>query len=136
MRIRYWSSDVCSSDRRRLVRINGASASASALGEWLSILWLTPAMDRLFQESPGGRRRFLDRLVLALHPGQPVDSTRDEAAMRSRTKLLTADHPADHLWLPARAAALAEEGEARVVGGRGRVADPGAALAKTNRDTR
>src|SRR3546814_2708615 len=40
---------------RRLVRINGASASASALGEWLSILWLTPAMDRLFQESPGGR---------------------------------------------------------------------------------
>src|SRR3546814_15348301 len=41
---------------RRLVRINGASASASALGEWLSILWLTPAMDRLFQESPVDRK--------------------------------------------------------------------------------
>ena len=81
---------------RRVVRINGAQAAATALSEWLSIIWLTPAMDRLFIESPGGRRRFLDRLVLALHPGHAVHSARYEAAMRSRTKLLTADRPADH----------------------------------------
>src|SRR4051812_2068888 len=48
--------------QRRQVRINGAPASATSLGEWLSVLWLTPAMDRLFQEGAGGRRRFLDRL--------------------------------------------------------------------------
>ena len=40
----------------------------TALAERLAIIWLTPAMDRLFTESPGGRRRFLDRLVLALEP--------------------------------------------------------------------
>ena len=53
---------------RRIVRINGAPAAATALGEWLAILWLTPAMDRLFVETAGNRRRFLDRLVLALDP--------------------------------------------------------------------
>src|SRR5262245_47345094 len=48
---------------KRQVRVNGATASATSLGEWLSVLWLTPAMDRLFSEGAGGRRRFLDRLA-------------------------------------------------------------------------
>src|SRR3990167_9457165 len=47
---------------RRVVRVNGAPAAATALGEWLGVLWLTPAMDRLFVETAGNRRRFLDRL--------------------------------------------------------------------------
>src|SRR3546814_5076806 len=46
---------------RRLVRINGSPAAAASLGDWLAILWLTPAMDRLFVETAGNRRRFLDR---------------------------------------------------------------------------
>lgn len=54
---------------RRQVRINGAPAAVNSLGERLAVLWLTPAMDRLFTESAGGRRRFLDRLTLALEPG-------------------------------------------------------------------
>ena len=54
---------------RRQVRINGAAASVNSLSEWLSVLWLTPAMDRLFADSAGSRRRFLDRLTLALEPG-------------------------------------------------------------------
>lgn len=95
---------------RRLVRINGAQAAATALSEWLSIIWLTPAMDRLFIESPGGRRRFLDRLVLALYPGHAVHSARYDAAMRSRTKLLTGDRPADPTWLAALEAQMAEHG--------------------------
>lgn len=97
---------------RRVVRINGAQAAATALSEWLSIIWLTPAMDRLFIESPGGRRRFLDRLVLALHAGHAVHSARYEAAMRSRTKLLTADRPADPAWLAALETQMAEHGAA------------------------
>jgi DNA replication and repair protein RecF len=97
---------------RRLVRINGANAAASALSEWLSILWLTPSMDRLFVDSPGGRRRFLDRLVLALHAGHAVHSARYEAAMRARTKLLTAERSADATWLAALEAQMAEHGAA------------------------
>ncbi|HEX6603653.1 MAG TPA: AAA family ATPase, partial [Sphingomicrobium sp.] len=60
---------LASAPERRQVRINGAPASVNALGEWLAVLWLTPAMDRLFSGSAGDRRRFLDRLVLALEPG-------------------------------------------------------------------
>ena len=50
---------------KREVRLNGSPAASSAdLGEIVQLIWLTPAMDRLFTESAGGRRRFLDRLVL------------------------------------------------------------------------
>lgn len=97
---------------RRLVRINGAAASAAKLGEWLALVWLTPAMDRLFADTPGARRRFLDRLVLALHPAHGRESVRYEAAMRARTRLLTADTPADPAWLAALETAMAEHGGA------------------------
>jgi DNA replication and repair protein RecF len=97
---------------RRQVRINGAPTSATSLGEWLSILWLTPAMDRLFQEGASGRRRFLDRLVLALVPGHAVHAARYEAAMRARNKLLAEDGPHDEAWLGALEARMAEHGAA------------------------
>jgi DNA replication and repair protein RecF len=96
---------------RRQVRINGAPASVNALGEWLSILWLTPAMDRLFTGSAGERRRFLDRLVLALEPGHAHHASRYEAAMRARNKLL-ADEQWDESWLASLEAAMAEHGAA------------------------
>jgi DNA replication and repair protein RecF len=97
---------------RRQVRVNGAAASANSQSEWLSILWLTPAMDRLFQEGAGGRRRFLDRLVLALRPGHAVHAARYEAAMRARNKLLAEEGPPDELWLSALEARMAEHGAA------------------------
>jgi DNA replication and repair protein RecF len=97
---------------RRQVRINGAPASATSLSEWLSILWLTPVMDRLFQEGAGGRRRFLDRLVLALEPGHAVHSARYEAAMRARNKLLGEEGSPDTDWLAALEARMAEHGAA------------------------
>ena len=97
---------------RRLVRINGASAAAAALAEWVTLLWLTPAMDRLFVEGPGERRRFLDRLTLALAPGHAHHSTRYEAAMRQRNRLLADEAPADPQWLSALEARMAEHGAA------------------------
>ncbi|MET1111606.1 MAG: DNA replication/repair protein RecF [Allosphingosinicella sp.] len=97
---------------RRQVRINGAAASATSLSEWLSVLWLTPAMDRLFQEGASGRRRFLDRLVLALEPGHAVHAARYEAAMRARNKLLAEEGPRDEAWLSALEARMAEHGAA------------------------
>ena len=96
---------------RRQVRINGAPASATSLAEWLSVLWLTPAMDRLFTDSAGGRRRFLDRLVLALVPGHAVHAARYEAAMRARNKLL-GEERRDAEWLSALEARMAEHGAA------------------------
>ena len=97
---------------RRQVRINGARASVNALGEWLSILWLTPAMDRLFTGSAGDRRRFLDRLVLALEPSHAHHSSRYEAAMRARNKLLAEEGPHDPSWLAALEEAMADHGTA------------------------
>ena len=85
---------------RRQVRINGAAASVNSLSEWLSVLWLTPAMDRLFTDSAGSRRRFLDRLTLALEPGHATQAARYEAAMRARNKLL-AEERWDADWLDA-----------------------------------
>jgi DNA replication and repair protein RecF len=92
------------------VRINGAPAPANALSEWLSILWLTPAMDRLFQEGASGRRQFFDRLVLALEPAHARRSARYEAAMRARNKLLAHPDSADASWLAALEAGMAEHG--------------------------
>jgi DNA replication and repair protein RecF len=97
---------------RRQVRINGAPASANSLSEWLSVLWLTPAMDRLFADAASGRRRFLDRLVLALRPDHAMHSTRYDAAMRARNKLLVEEGPWDEAWLDALEARMAEHGAA------------------------
>jgi DNA replication and repair protein RecF len=96
---------------RRQVRINGARASVNSLSEWLSVLWLTPAMDRLFSGSAGDRRRFLDRLVLALEPSHAHHSTRYDAAMRARNKLL-AEEQWDEAWLASLELAMAEHGTA------------------------
>jgi len=99
-----------SAPERRQVRINGAPASVNSLSERLAILWLTPAMDRLFTGSAGDRRRFLDRLVLALEPTHAHHASRYEAAMRARNKLLGDDGGADREWLTALEAQMAEHG--------------------------
>lgn len=97
---------------RRQVRIGGVASTANALSDHLAILWLTPAMDRLFLDSPGGRRRFLDRLTLALYPAHAGHSTRYDAAMRARNRLLNDPARADPAWLTALEAQMGEHGEA------------------------
>jgi len=98
-----------SAPERRIVRINGATAAATALAEWLTVLWLTPAMDRLFVEPAGERRRFLDRLTLAMRPDHAQHANRYEAAMRARNRVLADDNPDPH-WLTALEAQMAEHG--------------------------
>ena len=103
---------------RRQVRIDGEPAkSQSALGERLGIVWLTPAMDRLFLEGPGGRRRFLDRLVLGLDPAHGSRVAAYEEALRERSRLLR-DGPADRAWLAALEEVMATEGTAVAAGRR------------------
>lgn len=100
----------CEADRpgRRLVRINGAEASAASLGEWLAISWLTPAMDGLFTDSAGARRRFIDRMALAIEPGHARSVSRLEAALRERNRLL--ETRSDARWLDAIEAQIADHG--------------------------
>ncbi|CAN5173061.1 DNA replication/repair protein RecF [soil metagenome] len=103
-------SDAATPDRR-IVRINGAASPSTGLGEWLSMVWLTPAMDRLFADAAGERRRFLDRLVLARNPGHAHHATRYDAAMRQRNRLLSDEHY-DSDWIGALEAAMVEHGTA------------------------
>ena len=118
-----------SAPERRVVRINGATHSATALAEWLTVLWLTPAMDRLFVEPAGERRRFLDRLTLALRPDHAQHANRYEAAMRARNRLLADERP-DGAWLTALEAQMAEHGAAIDAGRRETVAALRARLAE------
>jgi DNA replication and repair protein RecF len=106
------SGTTVAAPERRQVRVNGAAAPVARLGEWLSVLWLTPAMDRLFLDSAGGRRRFVDRLTLALHPGHAVHVNRYEAAMRARNRLLAEERGQDPGWLAALERQMAEHGTA------------------------
>jgi DNA replication and repair protein RecF len=72
------------------VQVNGAETSAVALGDWLAVGWLTPAMDGLFADGAGARRRYIDRLALALDPAHARHASRYEAALRERNRLLAA----------------------------------------------
>jgi DNA replication and repair protein RecF len=94
----------------RQVRLNGAAAQSSTdLGDIVQLIWLTPAMDRLFIESAGGRRRFLDRLVLGFDAGHARSATRYETAMRERARLLKYG-PRDPSWLEGLENEMAEAG--------------------------
>jgi DNA replication and repair protein RecF len=108
--VQIGTGTLAAAPERRQVRVNGAPAAVNSLSEWLSVLWLTPAMDRLFADSAGARRRFLDRLVLALEPAHAHHSARYEAAMRARNKLLAEPDSADPAWLAALEAGMAEHG--------------------------
>ncbi len=73
------------------------------------MLWLTPAMDRLFLEGASGRRRFLDRLVFGLHGGHARTVVRYERAMRERLRVLT-EGRRDPAWLDGLEETMAQEG--------------------------
>ncbi len=95
---------------KRLVHLNGAPAQGSAdLADVIEMVWLTPAMDRLFSESASGRRRFLDRLVLGFDPAHARRSLRYEQAMRERARLLKYG-PRDPGWLDGLEKEMAEAG--------------------------
>ncbi len=106
---------------RRMVQVNGAGASAVSLGEWLAVGWLTPAMDRLFADSAGARRRFMDRMALALDPAHARHAARYENALRERNRLLADDRTPEPAWLDgiemhmAEHGALLAQGRARLV---------------------
>ncbi len=74
---------------RRVFRLDGAAPRSQAeIAARLAAVWLTPQMDRLFTESASGRRKFLDRLVIALEPAHAREVAAFEAASAQRNRLL------------------------------------------------
>jgi DNA replication and repair protein RecF len=81
----------------RQVRIDGKAASQLALGRIARVLWLIPAMDRLWIEGADGRRRFLDRMTMSFLPAHAEAVLSYEKAMRERNRLLK-DQVRDAHW--------------------------------------
>ena len=80
---------------------------ASAFAEYLRIVWLTPDLDALFRGPAGDRRRFLDRLVLAVDSEHGTRVGAMERALRSRNRMLE-ESPDNRLWLDAVEREVAE----------------------------
>ena len=86
---------------QRKCRIDRESvASAAAFADHLRVVWLVPAMDSLFVGAPSERRRFLDRLALAVDAEHASRVNALERALRSRNRLLEEARPDPH-WLDA-----------------------------------
>ena len=97
---------------RRVVRIDGRTApSQTALGRHVAAVWLTPQLDRLFLDGASERRRFLDRLVTALHPEHAGDVAAYENALRQRARLLGEGNRDPH-WFTALEDTMARHGVA------------------------
>jgi DNA replication and repair protein RecF len=99
-------------ENQRQVRVNRAPAQGSdALLEYLRVIWLVPAMDGLFTGPASDRRRFLDRITLAIdrQHGRRVNAF--ERAMRGRNRLLAEGSP-DARWMSAIETEMAELGVA------------------------
>ena len=93
----------------RQVRIDGKAQPQAALGRVGRVLWLVPAMDRLWIEGAEGRRRFLDRMTLSFQPAHGEVTLAYEKAMRERNRLLK-DMVRDEHWYLALEGQMAEAG--------------------------
>ncbi|SHF70980.1 DNA replication and repair protein RecF [Kaistia soli DSM 19436] len=94
----------------RRCRIDGATVgSPAAFAEYIRVVWLTPALDAIFTGSAGDRRRFLDRLVLAIDARHGARVSAYERALRGRNRLLEDPRP-DRAWLDGIEAEIASLG--------------------------
>jgi DNA replication and repair protein RecF len=94
---------------RRSALIDGEPASAADIAELVRVIWLTPAMDRVFAGPAGDRRRFFDRQVLAHAPSHGSAAAAYEKAMRQRNALLERGR-ADPAWLDGVEETMARSG--------------------------
>ena len=106
--------------------------SATAFADHLRVVWLTPAMDPLFNGPASERRRFLDRLVLAVDAQHSSRVAALERSLRSRNRLLE-DSPGDSHWLDAVEHETAEVAVA-VAAGRAETAKRLSAALEASRD--
>ncbi|MFH5773948.1 DNA replication/repair protein RecF [Paracoccus sp. NGMCC 1.201697] len=95
----------------REVSIDDKASTQVALGSLMRVIWLTPAMDRLWTDAPEARRRFLDRITLSFTPGHAEDALAYEKSMRERNRLLR-DEVRDAGWYRALELQMADTGAA------------------------
>jgi DNA replication and repair protein RecF len=93
----------------RQVRIDSKTATQLALGRIARLLWLVPAMDRLWIEGADGRRRFLDRMTMSFIPAHAEVTLAYDKAMRERNRLLK-DQVRDAQWYLALERQMADAG--------------------------
>ena len=93
----------------RQTRVAGKPAPQTQLGQIARVLWLIPAMDRLWIEGADGRRRFLDRMTLSFLPGHAEQALAYEKAMKERNRLLK-DMVREPSWYVALERKMAETG--------------------------
>lgn len=96
---------------KRVAKLDGVAATQGELAELVRVIWLTPAMDRVFAGPAGDRRRFFDRQVLAHSPAHGQAAAAYEKAMRDRNALLE-EGGRDPTWLNALETRMAESGAA------------------------
>jgi DNA replication and repair protein RecF len=118
---------------RRVFRLDGvAPRSQAEIAARVAAVWLTPQMDRLFQEGLSGRRRFLDRLVWALEPGHAREIAGHDSATAQRNRLLAEGRSTgrqDSAWLAGLEDAIARHAVAATASRATLVARLNAALA-------
>jgi DNA replication and repair protein RecF len=118
--------------QRRALIDRAPVSSVAAFAEHVRVVWLTPDLDGLFRGAAGERRRFLDRLVLAVDPGHAARTSALERALRSRNRLLEDERP-DPAWLDAIEREIVETGVA-VASARRETVDRLSALIAAGRD--
>ncbi|WP_293572960.1 DNA replication/repair protein RecF [Phaeobacter sp.] len=95
--------------KARQVKIDNKASNQIDLGQIGRVVWLIPAMDRLWIESAEGRRRFLDRIVLSFEPSHAEATLAYEKAMRERNRLLK-EQVRDPAWYRVLESQMAEAG--------------------------
>lgn len=84
---------------RRIVKINQQKITQqSELGKYVSAIWVTPQMDRLFLGGTQPRRSFLDRLVYAFDLEHAKRTANFEHLYRQWFQILKTGHADEH-WL-------------------------------------
>jgi DNA replication and repair protein RecF len=95
-------------ERRSCTIFQKPEKTLTALAQQMSVIWLTPQMDRLFTDGMSAKRRFIDRLCVALHPSHNDLLAAYETLLKERlAALLSAPDP--H-WLSALEQQIATAG--------------------------
>jgi DNA replication and repair protein RecF len=103
------ASEAEGANAARAVLVDGQlQKSAGALAGLMRVVWLTPALDRLFSGPASERRRYLDRMVALFDVTHGARINRFEKLMRERN-LLLADGPLDRTWATSLETQMAEE---------------------------
>lgn len=94
---------------RRTIKVEGVKAARqTTLAEWMSVIWVTPQMGRLFLDPAAQRRKFIDRLVFSLNPAHATHLQCYEHALAERSALLKKP-PYDPDWVSQLESQIAEK---------------------------